>query len=81
MSKFFKIDDDLINLSQVSSVKFNEEKLIITFESPKKPFHKHCENQKEFEALCSLVSAHLEIIDLGEANKPKMATKLNMTIG
>ena len=73
MSKFFKIEDELINLNQVLDIKFNEEKLRITFETSKKPFHKYCDNKKQFEDLCGLVSAHLDIIDLGEANKPKQA--------
>jgi len=71
MSKFFKIDDDLINLSRISNIIFNEEKLIISFRTPEKQFNKHCENQEEFESLYELVSAQLEIIDLSEANKPK----------
>ena len=71
MSKFFKIDDDLINLSRISNIIFNEEKLVISFRTPENQFNKHCENQEEFESLYKLVSAHVEVIDLGEANKPK----------
>ena len=71
MSKFFKIDDDLINLSRISNIIFNEEKLVISFRTPENQFNKYCENQEEFESLYELVSAQLEIIDLGEANKPK----------
>ena len=36
MSKFFKIDDDLINLSRISNVIFKEEKLTISFKTPEK---------------------------------------------
>ena len=71
MSKFFKIDDDLINLSRISNIIFNAEKLVISFRTPENQFNKHCENQEEFESLYELVSAHVEVIDLGEANKPK----------
>lgn len=78
MSKFFKIDDDLINLSRISDVSFKEEKLTVSFKTPEKQFNKYCENQEEFEDLCRLVSAHLDIIDLGEANKPKQAYATNM---
>ncbi|WP_201618386.1 hypothetical protein [Psychrobacter urativorans] len=70
MSKFFKIDDELINLSQITDVKFKEERFTVSFTTPKKQFNKICENQKEFEDLRKLVSTHLEIIDLGEANNP-----------
>ena len=80
MSKFFKIDDDLVNLSRISNIFFKEEKFTISFKTPEKQFNKRCENQEEYEDLCELVSAHLDIIDLDEANKPEMATSSNITL-
>lgn len=71
MSKFFKVNDKLVNLSRVSDVIFKEDKLVISFRTPENQFNKHCENQKEFEKLCALVFTHLDIIDLDETNNPK----------
>lgn len=79
MSKFFRIEDNFFNLNQVVNVKFDEVKFTITFESTKEAFTKCCENKKEFENYRDVVLAHLDIVDLGMANKPKMATNINIS--
>lgn len=77
MAKFFKIDEQLINLSQISDVIFKEDKLTISFTvSGKGKFNKICSDEKEFKDVCNLVSNHLEIIDLGETNHPNLPTNL-----
>lgn len=76
MTKFFKIDEKLINLSQISDVKFKEDVLTISFKVSDKQFNKICSDEKEFKDVCDLVSKHIEIIDLGEIDHPNLPTNL-----